>query len=88
MVSAWASANRLLLGQRKVEDKSNEITAISALLHILEIVGCIVTIDTMGCQRDIVTAIIGRGADDVLALKGNQGSLFEDTVVALHLINA
>ena len=66
-----------MLGQSKVDDKSNEITAISALLHILEIAGCIVTIDTMGCQRDIVTAIIGRGADDVLALKGNQGSLFE-----------
>lgn len=74
MVSAWASENRLVLGQRKVDNKSNEITAISALLHILEIAGCIVTIDTMGCQEiNIVTAIIGRGADDVLALKGNQG---------------
>lgn len=78
MVSAWASANRLVLGQRKVDDKSNEITAIPALLNILEIAGCIVTIDAMGCQRDIATAIIDRGADYVLALKGNQGSLFED----------
>jgi predicted transposase YbfD/YdcC len=78
MVSAWASANRLVLGQRKVDDKSNEITAIPALLNVLEIAGCIVTIDAMGCQRDIASAIIARGADYVLALKGNQGSLFED----------
>lgn len=78
MVSAWASANRLVLGQRKVEDKSNEITAIPALLNVLEIAGCIVTIDAMGCQREIATAIVERGADYVLALKGNQGGLFED----------
>lgn len=67
-----------VLAQRKVDDKSNEITAIPALLNVLEIAGCIVTIDAMGCQRDIATAIIGRGADYVLALKGNQGGLFED----------
>jgi predicted transposase YbfD/YdcC len=78
MVSAWASANRLVLGQRKVEDKSNEITAIPALLKVLEIAGCIVTIDAMGCQREIAAAIVERGADYVLALKSNQGSLFED----------
>jgi predicted transposase YbfD/YdcC len=78
MVSAWASANRLVLGQRKVDDKSNEITAIPALLKVLEIAGCIVTIDAMGCQREIATAIVERGADYVLALKGNQGGLFED----------
>lgn len=78
MVSAWASANRLVLGQRKVDDKSNEITAIPALLTVLEIAGCIVTIDAMGCQKDIASAIIARGADYVLALKGNQGGLFED----------
>ena len=78
MVSAWASANRLVLGQRKVDDKSNEITAIPALLSVLEITGCIVTIDAMGCQKEIASAIIGRGADYVLALKGNQGRLFED----------
>jgi predicted transposase YbfD/YdcC len=78
MVSAWASANRLVLGQRKVDDKSNEITAIPALLNVLEIAGCIVTIDAMGCQREIATAIVERGADYVLALKGNQGGLFED----------
>jgi len=78
MVSAWASANRLVLGQRKVDDKSNEITAIPALLKVLEIAGCIVTIDAMGCQRDIASTIIEGGADYVLALKGNQGGLFED----------
>ena len=78
MVSAWASANRLVLGQRKVEDKSNEITAIPVLLKVLEIAGCIVTIDAMGCQRDIASTIIEGGADYVLALKGNQGGLFED----------
>ena len=78
MVSAWASANRLVLGQRKVDDKSNEITAIPALLKVLEIAGCIVTIDAMGCQRDIASTIIEGGADYVLALKRNQGGLFED----------
>ena len=78
MVSAWASANRLVLGQRKVDDKSNEITAIPELLKVLEIAGCIVTIDAMGCQREIALFIIGRSADYVLALKGNQGGLFED----------
>lgn len=78
MVSAWASANRLVLGQCKVDDKSNEITAIPALLKVLEITGCIVTIDAMGCQRDIASTIIEGGADYVLALKGNQGGLFED----------
>jgi predicted transposase YbfD/YdcC len=78
MVSAWASANRLVLGQRKVDDKSNEITAIPALLSVLEISGSIVTIDAMGAQRAIATAIIERQADYVLALKGNQEGLFED----------
>ena len=78
MVSAWASANRLVLGQRKVDDKSNEITAIPELLKLLEIKGCIVTIDAMGCQKEIASQIVQQEADYVLALKGNQGSLFED----------
>lgn len=78
MVSAWASANRLVLAQRKVDEKSNEITAIPQLLDILSIAGCIVTIDAMGCQREIAAAIIDQGADYVLALKDNQPSLFED----------
>lgn len=78
MVSAWASANRLVLGQKKVEEKSNEITAIPELLELLDVAGCIVTIDAMGTQREIASAIVAGQADYVLALKGNQGGLFED----------
>jgi predicted transposase YbfD/YdcC len=78
MVSAWASANRLVLGQLKVDDKSNEITAIPELLRLLALKGCIVTIDAMGCQTEIAKTIIDAGADYVLALKGNQGTLHRD----------
>ncbi len=78
MVSAWASQNRLVLGQRKVDAKSNEITAIPELLKVLDIHGCIVTIDAMGTQKAITQQIIEQGGDYVLALKGNQGNLFED----------
>lgn len=80
MVSAWASANRLVLGQVKVDEKSNEITAIPQLLEALEVAGCIVTIDAMGCQTDIAAQIIDREAEYVLALKENQGHLYEDVV--------
>ena len=78
MVSAWAEENRLVLGQVRVDEKSNEITAIPELLRILEISGCIVTIDAMGCQTEIAEAIIIKQADYVLAVKGNQPSLLED----------
>ena len=78
MVSAWASANRLVLGQRKVDEKSNEITAIPELLRVLDIEGCIVTIDAMGCQTAIADLIVEGGGDYLLALKGNQGNLYED----------
>jgi predicted transposase YbfD/YdcC len=78
MVSAWASANRLVLGQLKVDEKSNEITAIPALLRMLALKGCIVTIDAMGCQTEIAQTIIDQGGDYVLALKGNQGTLHRD----------
>lgn len=78
MVSAWASQNRLVLGQRKVDDKSNEITAIPELLKVLDLHGCIVTIDAMGTQKAIANQITAQGGDYVLALKGNQGNLFED----------
>lgn len=78
MVSAWASQNRLVLGQRKVDDKSNEITAIPELLKVLDLHGCIVSIDAMGTQKAIAGQIIEQGGDYVLALKGNQGNLFED----------
>jgi len=77
MVSAWACKNGIVLGQKKTEDKSNEITAIPKLLEVLEIKGCIVTIDAMGCQKDIAKAIRDKDADYVLALKGNQSNLSE-----------
>lgn len=78
LVSAWASANRLVLGQTRVAAHSNEITAIPALLRVLEVSGCLVTIDAMGCQKGIAATIIDRGADYVLALKENQPQLHED----------
>lgn len=78
MVSAWACANGLVLGQMKTEEKSNEITAIPELLKILEIQGCIVTIDAMGCQKDICATIVEKDADYVFSLKGNQGNLHDD----------
>lgn len=78
MVSAWAQQNSLVLGQVKVDEKSNEITAIPKLLERLDITGAIVTIDAMGCQKKIAEQIIQRGGDYVLSLKGNQGSLLDD----------
>ena len=78
LVNAWASANRLVLGQVKVDDKSNEITAIPKLLRMLELSGCIVTIDAMGCQKEIAGTITERGANYVLSLKRNQGQLYDD----------
>ena len=78
MVSAWASENQLVLGQQKVDDKSNEITAIPKLLKILEINGCIITIDAIGTQTKIAEMILERGGDYLLAVKENQGRLFED----------
>ena len=78
MVSAWASVNRLILGQTKVDERSNEITAIPELLSTLDVSGCTVTIDAMGCQKDIATTIIDQGADYVLALKQNQPQLHQD----------
>lgn len=80
MVSAWAAENHLVLGQIKVDDKSNEITAIPELLRVLEIAGCIVTIDALGCQKEIAQAILDQEADYVLALKENHGRLYEDVV--------
>ena len=81
MVSAFAARQRLVLGQVKVADKSNEIVAIPKLLDLLAIEGAIVTLDAMGCQRDIAQKIIDKKADYVLALKGNQGTLREDVEV-------
>ena len=81
MVSAWATENHLVLGQVKVDEKSNEITAIPHPLKALEISGCIITIDSMGCQTEIAAEIIKQDADYVLALKDNQGNLFEDVKI-------
>jgi predicted transposase YbfD/YdcC len=80
MVHAWATANHLLLGQVAVDQKSNEITAIPVLLKMLEITGAIVTIDAMGCQKEIARTIRGRKADYILALKANHERLFEQVV--------
>ncbi len=78
MVSAWAVEHGIVLGQRKVDEKSNEIKAIPELLDVLALEGCIVTIDAMGCQTEIAEKIISQHADYMLAVKGNQGTLAED----------
>lgn len=78
MVSAWATENHLVLGQRKVDAKSNEITAIPELLRLLEIRDCVVTVDAIGCQKEVAETIRTRGADYALAVKKNQGKLYED----------
>jgi predicted transposase YbfD/YdcC len=78
IVSAWANSNRLSLGQVKVDEKSNEITAIPKLLEVLTLQGSIVSIDAMGCQKEIASKIIEKKADYILAVKGNQGSLEDD----------
>jgi len=88
MVSAWANANNMVLGQVKVDDKSNEITAIPKLLVLLDLEGCIVTIDAMGTQKEIATKIRDAKADYVLALKGNQGNLKEEVEEAFQRFNA
>lgn len=80
LVSAWASEHRLFLGQVKVEGKSNEITAIPSLLALLDISGCIITLDAMGTQHRIARQIVERGADYVLALKANHPTLFNQVV--------
>lgn len=78
IVSAWASSHRLVLGQLKVNSKSNEITAIPKLLEILDIADCIITIDAIGCQKQIANQIINKKANYVLGLKGNQGKLYDE----------
>lgn len=78
MVSAWASKNNMVLGQVKVCEKSNEITAIPKLLELIAVKDCVVTIDAMGCQQDIAKAIIKQEADYILAVKENQKQLYQD----------
>lgn len=78
MVSAWASANQFVLGQLKVEEGSNEITAIPELLRLLDLNGCLVTMDAIGTQTEIAAQIVEQGGDYLLAVKENQGHLYED----------
>ena len=78
IVSAWSSSHQLVLGQKKVNKKSNEVTAIPALLEMLEIAGSIITIDALGCQKEIAALIIKKKGDYLLALKGNQKLLHKD----------
>ena len=86
LVSAWADAQRLVLGQVSTDAKSNEITAIPELLALLDLHGCIVTIDAMGCQKAIAADIVERGADYVLALKGNHDHLHHDVGHAFNYL--
>ncbi len=81
MISAWASSNQVVLGQLKTEEKSNEITAIPILLRLLDISGCIITIDAMGTQKKIAKTIIDKAGDYVLALKENHKTLHDETVL-------
>jgi predicted transposase YbfD/YdcC len=83
MVSAWATANQLSLGQVVVAEKSNEITAIPELLHLLDVSGAVVTIDAMGCQKEIAATIRERGGDYVLTVKPNQPTLYEQVTQAV-----
>lgn len=85
MVSAWSTANGVVLGQEKTAEKSNEITAIPELLNSLALKGCIVTIDAMGCQKNIAEQIVKQKGDYLLAFKGNQGNLHEEVVLFLTL---
>jgi hypothetical protein len=78
LVSAFATANGVAIGQVATDQKSNEITAIPELLKLLDISGCLITTDAMGCQSDIAADIVSRGGDYLLAIKGNQGLLYRD----------
>jgi predicted transposase YbfD/YdcC len=86
MVSAWCNTNNMVLGQVKTDEKSNEITAIPALLDLLMLKGAVVTIDAMGCQQQIAEKIVDRKADYVLAVKENQGHLLDD-IEAAHVVD-
>ncbi len=90
MVSAFAEANEVVLGQVKVESKSNEITAVPKLLDLLDIRGCLITIDAMGCQTKIAKKIVDKGCDYLLAVKGNQGRLFTklNEIFNVHRLNS
>jgi predicted transposase YbfD/YdcC len=84
MVSAWAAENELVLGQLKTADKSNEITAVPALLELLELSGCIVTLDAMGCQKATAKTIREQDTDYAIGLKGNRGQLHDAVKLAFE----
>src|SRR5215211_1119807 len=86
LVSAWARENRLMLGQVKVSDGSNEITAVPQLLRLLELKGCIVTVDALNCQKEIASEILAQEADYVLALKKNHGKLYEEVEAFFEVV--
>ncbi len=86
LVSAWATESGLALGQVKVASKSNEITAIPALLKLLDITGCVITMDAMGCQKAIAKQIVDKKADYVLSLKGNHSTLHEDVKLFFEIL--
>jgi predicted transposase YbfD/YdcC len=88
MVSAWANTNCLVLAQRRIDEKSNEITAIPKLLDALELSGTVVTIDAMGCQRAIAEKIVDKKADYILAVKENQGHLLEEIKDSFQMLAA
>ena len=88
VVSAWSAANHLVLGQRSVDAKSNEITAIPELLKVLDVKGCIITIDAMGCQKDIARAIVAKKAGYILAVKGNQERLHKALLASFEKLDA
>ncbi len=87
MVSAFATANGVVMGQIKTDSKSNEITAIPELLNLLDIKGCLITIDAMGCQKAIANTIVNKGADYLLAVKGNQKKLYDAIKLAFSGID-
>lgn len=84
LVSAWSIENQVVLAQVKVDDKSNEITAIPKLLNLLNLKGTTVTVDAMGCQTDIALQIVNKGGDYVFSLKGNQGTIHKDVMEFLE----
>ena len=85
MVSAWSCGHGLVLGQQKVDKKSNEITATPKLLDLLDVKGCTITLDAMGCQHQITEHIVEKGGDYVIALKGNQSQLNEEVKAWFHI---
>jgi predicted transposase YbfD/YdcC len=87
MVSAWAAENQLVLGQRKVDEESNEITAIPELLKVFDLEGATVTIDAMGCQTEIAAQIVGQKGNYVLALKRNQKLMHKDVIELFEQAN-